>query len=602
MSDNNNKKKDEEEINNSELLSEKSEKVSSNDRQKEEEINDKKENENENKTENENKENTENPENKENNDNNENNRTENQKDDNENNDNNNNKNPVIENDEIEIEVMDRGMNTDELSERELNRLVNENKELLEENINDKSICNVEHDTKTDITPTKKALMEEITKNDEVYDILLQSNNDINSKIQMSLKKYQDIIDKIEEKKSDNIERKLTLKIKELEKEIKANNSETERYKKLIEQLKDKIEFQENIERTSNLQKLLKQENLKNKELKNRLNTLIKMNKYQSKYIENYDKKHKTQEKIDILINEIQQNKNSIKDYNKKYLKLDGFTKATHEKILSLKMYVKKIIEPKIKIKKIFTNEETKDTLGVITNLKNQIIEKRKELNEIQKKSELKIHELLVKNKQIELEFIENEKINRNLVFKKNELNKKLKNINNEKNKINQIKKINLKPIIEENSKNMINARDIGRNPETLKNSDNEKKLSGSTERDEKLSNKGKDDKSEKGSKSTKGKKKKKKENKEEEEKIDSKKDEEKKEEKSKEEDKKDSKEEKSKESKEGKSQESKEEKLKESKEEKSKELKEEKSKEVKEEKSKESKEEKSKNKKKKVKK
>ena len=602
MSDNNNKKKDEEEINNSELLSEKSEKVSSNDRQKEEEINDKKENENENKTENENKENTENPENKENNDNNENNRTENQKDDNENNDNNNNKNPVIENDEIEIEVMDRGMNTDELSERELNRLVNENKELLEENINDKSICNVEHDTKTDITPTKKALMEEITKNDEVYDILLQSNNDINSKIQMSLKKYQDIIDKIEEKKSDNIERKLTLKIKELEKEIKANNSETERYKKLIEQLKDKIEFQENIERTSNLQKLLKQENLKNKELKNRLNTLIKMNKYQSKYIENYDKKHKTQEKIDILINEIQQNKNSIKDYNKKYLKLDGFTKATHEKILSLKMYVKKIIEPKIKIKKIFTNEETKDTLGVITNLKNQIIEKRKELNEIQKKSELKIHELLVKNKQIELEFIENEKINRNLVFKKNELNKKLKNINNEKNKINQIKKINLKPIIEENSKNMINARDIGRNPETLKNSDNEKKLSGSTERDEKLSNKGKDDKSEKGSKSTKGKKKKKKENKEEEEKIDSKKDEEKKEEKSKEEDKKDSKEEKPKESKEGKSQESKEEKLKESKEEKSKELKEEKSKESKGEKSKESKEEKSKNKKKKVKK
>ena len=125
-------------------------------------------------------------------------------------------------------------------------------------------------------------------------------------------------------------------------------------------------------------------------------------------------------------------------------------------------------------------------MGVITNLKNQIIEKRKELNEIQKKSELKIHELLVKNKQIELEFIENEKINRNLVFKKNELNKKLKNINNEKNKINQIKKINLKPIIEENSKNMINARDIGRNPETLKNSDNEKKLSGSTERDEKL--------------------------------------------------------------------------------------------------------------------
>ena len=617
MSDNNNKKKDEEEISNSELLSDNSEKGPSNEEQKEEENNDKKENENENKAENENKENTENPENKENiendvgnNENNEKNKTENQNNDNENNENNNNNNsPVIENDEIEIEVMDRGMNTDELSERELNRLVNENKELLEENINDKSVCNVEHDTKTDITPTKKALMEEITKNDEVYDILLKSNNELNSKIQMSLKKYQDIIDKIEEKKSDNIERKLTLKIKELEKEIKANNSETERYKKLIEQLKDKIEFQENIERTSNLQKLLKQENLKNKELKNRLNTLIKMNKYQSKYIENYDKKHKTQEKIDKLISEIQHNKNCIKDYNKKYLKLDRFTKAAHEKILSLKMYVKKIIEPKVEVKKIFTNEETKDTLGVITNLKNQIIEKRKELNEIQKKSETKIHELLVKNKQIELEFIENEKINRNLVIKKNELNKKLKNINNEKNKINQIKKFNLKPIFDEKSKNMIDGKEIGGNSESLKNSDNEKKLiSGSTERDEK-SSRGKEEKSEKGSKGTKRKKKKKKENKEE-EKTDSKKDEEKKEEKSKEEDKKDTQEEKPKESKEEDKKESKEEdkkelkeeKPKESKEEKSKESKGDKSKESKGDKSKESKEEKSKSKKKKVKK
>ena len=407
MAENNNNKKkgDEEEISNSEIFSENSEKEP----QKEEESNDKKENENSI----ENKENSDNNENKESIDNN---KTDNNKNDNENeNDNNNNinNNQNIENDEILIEVMDRGMNTDELSEAELNRLVNENKELIEEENNneEKVICNVEHDTKTDITPNKRALMEEITKNDEVYNVLLKSNNELNTKIQMSLKKYQDIIDKIEEKKSDNIERKLTLKIKELEKEIKANNSETERYKKLIEQLKDKIEFQENIERASNLQKLLKQDSLKNKDLKNRLNTLIKINKYQSKYMENYDKKHKTQEKVEKLKNEIQQNKNFIKDYSNKYIKLDKFTKVAHEKILSLKLYVKKIIEPKEEVKKLFTNEETKDTIGVITNLKNQIFEKRKELNEIQKNSETKIHELLIKNKQIELEFLENEKIN-----------------------------------------------------------------------------------------------------------------------------------------------------------------------------------------------
>ena len=516
--DNNNKGKlNEEEISNSEIYSEKSEKQPEKEEKEGNEEKEEKKEENEeikieNEKDNESNENKENIEASETN-----NKVENY--------------PNIEGDEIAIEVMDRGMNTDELSERELNRLVNENKELLEENNNDKSICNVEHDTKIDITPNKKALMEELTKNDEVYEVLLQSNNELNSKIQMSCKKYQDIIDKIEEKKSENIERKLTLKIKELEKEIKANNSETERYKKLIEQLKDKIEFQENIERASNLQKLLKQENLKNKELKSRLNTLVKINKFQSKYMENYDKKHKTQEKIDQLKNEIQQNRNDIKDYSNKYLKLDKFTKVAHEKILSLKIYIKKLIqEPKVEEKKIFTNEETKDTLGIITNLKTQIIEKRKELNEIQKKSEMKIHDLLVQNKQIELEFIENEKINKNLIFRKNELNKQLRLINNKNKPI--IQKINLKPIIEENLKNI--NRENSDDLENIRSSENDKNSKNSDRKDE-TSNRSKDDKSDnEGKKSSKRKKRKKKEEKEE-EKVEEKKEEEIKEDKPKEE-------------------------------------------------------------------
>ena len=532
MSDNNNIKKQEEEaISNSEIYSEKTEKEPEKEEQKEEINESKKEIENENNEKNESKnEEKENNEDKDNNEDKENNEISEVMNNNEE----NNKPIVDENGNIEIEVMDRGMNTDELSERELNRLINENKELLENNNNEKNICHVEHDTKTDITPNKRALMEELTKNDEVYDILLQSNNELNSKIKMSLKKYQDIIDKIEEKKSENIERKLTLKIKELEKEIKANNSETERYKKLIEQLKDKIEFQENIDRASNIQKLLKQENLKNKELKNRLNTLIKINKVQSKYIENYDKKHKTQEKVDKLKDEIQQNKIYIKDYTNKYLKLDRFTKIAHEKILNLKIYVKKIIqEPKIEEKKIFTNEETKDTLGVITNLKNQIIEKRKELSEIQKKSEIKIHELLVKNKQIELEYLENEKINKNLIYRKNELNKKLRILNNEKNKNKQIvQKINLNPIIVENDKNLINENNENKeNNENLINSENENKNSKSSERNEKDSKTEEQSSNRKSEKSTKRKKRKKKEDKKEEEKKEEKKEENKKEDK-----------------------------------------------------------------------
>ena len=429
---------------------------------------------------------------------------------------------INENDEILIEVMDRGMNTDELSETELNRLVNENRELMEENNNEDNennkIYNIEHDTKTNVSPKKKSLMEELKKNDEIYDLLLKSNKELNSKIQMTNKKYQDIIDKIEEKKSENIERKLTLKIKELEKEIKANNSETERYKKLIEDLKDKIDFQEGIDRASNIQKLLKQETLKNKELKDRLNTLIKINKYQSKYIENYDRKHKTQEKMEKLKSEIQQNKNCIKDYTNKYNKLDRFTKVAHEKILSLKMYVKKIIqEPKVEAKKIFTNEETKDTLTIITNLKNQIIEKRKELNNIQKDSDMKIHELLVQNKQIELEFIENEKINKNLVFRKNELNKKLRDLNEEKKikKMQFVKKINMESIIDaknndkEKEKEIINMKDII-NSEKKENESKKDDQSTNRTKDEKIENQNEEKKSDKSPKKKKKKKKRKK--------------------------------------------------------------------------------------------
>ena len=347
-------------------------------------------------------------------------------------------------DEIMVEVIDEGVNTDELNSSELERLVKENKELQEllnddkgNLLNEDKIFNIEHDT-SEIPPTKKALIEELTKNDEVKEVLTKSNYELSNKIKLSEKKFKEIMDKIGEKKSENVEEKLELKIKELEKEIKANNSETEHYKKLIDDLKDKITFKEGIERTSNLQKILKQETLKNIELKDKLNTLNKINKYQARYMENYQKQHKIKEREEQLTKEISQNKKFIKDYNSKYLKLERFTKAAHARIMGVRIFVGKIInQPKKEEKKIFTNEETKDTLGVITNLKAQINEKRKELDEIQKKSESKIHELLVHNKQIELDFLENKRIYKNLICKKNEINKKLRNINKENNKVNK---------------------------------------------------------------------------------------------------------------------------------------------------------------------
>ena len=175
----------------------------------------------------------------------------------------------LKDDEIMVEVMDRGVNTDDLDASELERLVKENKELNVITNDDKgnilnkdSIFNIEHDTR-EISQKKKKLIEELTKNDEIKTLLTKSNRELSNKIQLSEKKFQDIMNKIGEKKEENTEEKLELKIKELEKEIKANNSETEYYKKLIEDLKDKIEFKEGIERAANSQKIIKEETLKN---------------------------------------------------------------------------------------------------------------------------------------------------------------------------------------------------------------------------------------------------------------------------------------------------------------------------------------------------
>ena len=118
---------------------------------------------------------------------------------------------------IEIEVEDRGMNTDELPPEELQRLVDNNKELQEEN----DVSNIDHEVKSEAPLSKKELIEELNEKDRIFELLIKSNNELKVKIEMSSKKYQDILNKIETKKNEDIERKLNLQIKEIEKEIKA---------------------------------------------------------------------------------------------------------------------------------------------------------------------------------------------------------------------------------------------------------------------------------------------------------------------------------------------------------------------------------------------
>ena len=169
--------------------------------------------------------------------------------------------------------------------------------------------------------------------------------------------------------------------------------------------------------------------MKNNELKNQLNALMRVNGVQMKYINNYDKENQISEKIDLLKNEIDTTKKAVNLYQEKYRKQDRFIRLIHEKILSLEMQIKKMKEPKVEKVKLFTKEELKDTLELISKLKNQIKENRNQLNSITKINDDKMHQLLAQNKQIEVEYKENEKMNKMLVFKKNELKREIKNSN-----------------------------------------------------------------------------------------------------------------------------------------------------------------------------
>jgi hypothetical protein len=344
-----------------------------------------------------------------------------------------------ENEEEEnVEVTDIGINTDELPPEELQKLVENNKELLDQN----EISNIDHEVKENnnqITVTKKQLIDELNEKDKMLDMLETSNNELKKKIEKSNEKYKQILEKIEEKKKEDKETNLSNKIKEMEKEIKANNKETEYYKKKINELKNQIEFKTNLERAFSLQSILKQEIMKNNELKNQLNALMRVNGVQMKYINNYEKENQISEKIEILKNEIDNTKKAVNLYQEKYRKQDRFIRLIHEKILSLEMQIKKMKEPKIEKIKLFTKEELKDTLELISKLKNQIKENRNQLNSITKINDDKMHQLLAQNKQIEVEYKENEKINKMLVFKKNELKRAIKNsnmgiVNKKKNK------------------------------------------------------------------------------------------------------------------------------------------------------------------------
>lgn len=263
---------------------------------------------------------------------------------------------------------------------------------------------------------------------------MKSNQELRTKINISTQKYEEILAQIKEKENEKSEASLAKQIKELEKEIKQCNKEASKYKKTAEELKNKIEFKNSIEKGFDLHSNLQMEIMKNKELTKQIETLQRINKNQMKCLNDYDKDNLISEKLDILKSEIKEAKDNIKDYQEKYLKQDRFIRTIHEKILFLESLILKMKEPKHKETKSFTLDQFKQVLNDIKEYSNTVNANRNKLSMIQKAHEDNMHNLLSQNKKIEKDYKDIIKENKALVFQRNEVKKRIKYCNIDSNK------------------------------------------------------------------------------------------------------------------------------------------------------------------------
>ena len=139
------------------------------------------------------------------------------------------------------------------------------------------------------------------------------------------------------------------------------------------------------------------------------------------------KKNRIKGKITELKSEIENEKDSLKVFQERYIKIDNFNTMMTNEIQKIKFKIQKFDEKKVEeIKKIFTKDELNDTLGILTNLRNIINEKRNDLNNINKNNEEKLMKILSKNKIVESEINENIRMNKLLICKRNELKRIIK--------------------------------------------------------------------------------------------------------------------------------------------------------------------------------
>ena len=321
---------------------------------------------------------------------------------------------------------------------------------------------------------RNELLTELKEREQLYNNIVKSNKEIKEKINFTNKKYDDILKRIEDKKNKDMEQKLKNQINEIDKEIEAYRNENKNYKKTIGQLKNSVYFKNTVANAAAMQNILKQEKLKNKEYISELNTLKRIQKINNNYITNYEKEYKMKENIDYVNKQIKEIKESIKLLTDDYNLLEKYFKLIHEKIIGMdiKTNVKKNEVKEIKNeeeKKSFKNEEVKDVIEVIISLRNQIMEKRAKLNNINSGSEGKMNEYFAQNRYIEIELKENLKKYKDLTSKRANLKKEINKLTSKKNrqkskakllmKTNNSKNIdqgNIKKEIDNNSKTILN--------------------------------------------------------------------------------------------------------------------------------------------------
>lgn len=211
----------------------------------------------------------------------------------------------------------------------------------------------------------------------------------------------------------------TLHIQELTKEYMAYIKDSKRQNQEIRRLRKEIEYNANYDRILTLHRLIEEEQIKHNELTLQLRALNIVNTNKLPNVNEY-------ESGSSLESEIEQIKHSIKQYQDKHTKQERFLNLIHEKIISIEMTIKHMKEDKQLKQKQFTQEQLQLTLDEINMLNKKIEENRNMLNNINRNSTLKMKNLMEKNKEIETEFMRNQKENRKLMFKKNELKRKIR--------------------------------------------------------------------------------------------------------------------------------------------------------------------------------